>query len=51
MPAALEWDKVTRIDPASLFEYDKTQMEEVVNMLVWVITFLTTAYNNESQFK
>ncbi|XP_056272898.1 centrosomal protein of 290 kDa isoform X4 [Pseudoliparis swirei] len=35
MPAALEWDKVTRIDPASLFEYDKTQMEEVVNMLVW----------------
>ncbi|XP_068458715.1 centrosomal protein of 290 kDa [Clinocottus analis] len=34
MPAALQWDKVTRIDPASLFEYDKTELEEVVGMLV-----------------
>ncbi|TNN48428.1 Centrosomal protein [Liparis tanakae] len=34
MPAALQWDKVTRIDPASLLEYDKTQMEEFVHMLV-----------------
>ncbi|XP_074489789.1 centrosomal protein of 290 kDa isoform X6 [Sebastes fasciatus] len=34
MPAALEWDKVTRIDPASLFECEKHQLDEVIDMFV-----------------
>ncbi|XP_070763229.1 centrosomal protein of 290 kDa [Enoplosus armatus] len=34
MSAVLEWDKVTRIDPASLHEYEKNQVDEVVCMLV-----------------
>ncbi|KAL7402497.1 hypothetical protein ABVT39_015766 [Epinephelus coioides] len=34
MPAALDWDKVTRIDPASLLECEKDQVDEVFNMFV-----------------
>ncbi|XP_049928433.1 centrosomal protein of 290 kDa isoform X1 [Epinephelus moara] len=34
MPAALDWDKVTRIDPASLLEYEKDQVDEVFSMFV-----------------
>ncbi|XP_031135787.1 centrosomal protein of 290 kDa isoform X10 [Sander lucioperca] len=34
MPAALKWDKVTRIDPASLLECEKDQVDEVFDMFV-----------------
>nr|XP_040018137.1 centrosomal protein of 290 kDa isoform X5 [Gasterosteus aculeatus aculeatus] len=34
MPATLEWDQVTRISPASLLDFDKTQLEEVIDMFV-----------------
>ncbi|XP_040893439.1 centrosomal protein of 290 kDa isoform X2 [Toxotes jaculatrix] len=34
MPAALEWDKVTRIDPATLHECEKDHVDEVFNMFV-----------------
>ncbi|XP_031725741.1 centrosomal protein of 290 kDa isoform X1 [Anarrhichthys ocellatus] len=34
MPAALQWDKVTRIDPASLLDFEKNQLDEVIDMLV-----------------
>ncbi|XP_033491058.2 centrosomal protein of 290 kDa isoform X2 [Epinephelus lanceolatus] len=34
MPAALDWDKVTRIDPASLLECEKDQVDEVFSMFV-----------------
>ncbi|XP_044213453.1 centrosomal protein of 290 kDa isoform X2 [Thunnus albacares] len=33
MPAALEWDKVARIDAANLHEYGKHQVDEVFTML------------------
>ncbi|XP_032378766.1 centrosomal protein of 290 kDa isoform X9 [Etheostoma spectabile] len=34
MPAALKWDKVTRINPASLLECEKDQVDEVFDMFV-----------------
>ncbi|XP_070686542.1 centrosomal protein of 290 kDa [Pempheris klunzingeri] len=34
MPAALEWDKVTRVDPASLHEGNKDQVDEVFDMFI-----------------
>ncbi|XP_034734111.1 centrosomal protein of 290 kDa isoform X3 [Etheostoma cragini] len=34
MPAALKWDKVTTIDPASLLECEKDQVDEVFDMFV-----------------
>ncbi|XP_078112646.1 centrosomal protein of 290 kDa [Sander vitreus] len=34
MPAALKWDKVTRIDPASLLECEKDQVDEIFDMFV-----------------
>ncbi|KAK5866894.1 hypothetical protein PBY51_011431 [Eleginops maclovinus] len=34
MPAALEWDKVTRIDPESLLECEKDQVDEIFGMFV-----------------
>ncbi|KAK9516253.1 hypothetical protein VZT92_024194 [Zoarces viviparus] len=34
MPAALQWDKITRIDPASLLDFEKNQLDEVIDMLV-----------------
>ncbi|XP_029290181.1 centrosomal protein of 290 kDa isoform X8 [Cottoperca gobio] len=34
MPAALQWDKVTSIDPESLLECEKDQVDEVFDMLV-----------------
>ncbi|XP_034072286.1 LOW QUALITY PROTEIN: centrosomal protein of 290 kDa [Gymnodraco acuticeps] len=34
MPAALDWDKVTRIDPESLLECDNDQVDEVFGMFV-----------------
>lgn len=44
MPATLEWDQVTRISPASLLDFDKTQLEEVIDMFVLVNV---TARTNE----
>ncbi|KAL6106277.1 cep290 [Pungitius sinensis] len=34
MPATLEWDRVTRIKPASLLDFDKSQLEEIIAMFV-----------------
>ncbi|KAL3061051.1 hypothetical protein OYC64_009289 [Pagothenia borchgrevinki] len=34
MPAALDWDKVTRIDPESLLECENDQVDEVFGMFV-----------------
>ncbi|XP_037307822.2 centrosomal protein of 290 kDa isoform X2 [Pungitius pungitius] len=34
MPATLDWDRVTRIKPASLLDFDKSQLEEIVAMFV-----------------
>lgn len=45
MPAALEWDKVTRIDPASLFECEKHQLDEVIDMFVLVIAITSHQYH------
>lgn len=36
MPAAFEWDKVMGIDPSSLRECEKDQVEEVFGMFVLV---------------
>lgn len=37
MPAAFQWDKVTRIDPVSLSGSDKDHVDEVFSMLTLVI--------------
>lgn len=37
MPAALEWDKVRRIDAATLHECEKEKVDEVFTMLALVI--------------
>lgn len=42
MPAALEWDKVTSIDLASLLKYEKDQVDELIGMIVLVI--VNTSY-------
>ncbi|XP_045893329.1 centrosomal protein of 290 kDa isoform X2 [Micropterus dolomieu] len=34
MPTALEWDKMTKIDPASLYDCEKEQVDEVFSMFV-----------------
>lgn len=44
MPAALEWDKVTRIDAATLHECEKEKLEEVFIMLALVIVHTTQQY-------
>lgn len=36
MPATLEWDKVARLDPASLQDCDKDEMDEVFGMFILV---------------
>lgn len=36
MPAAFEWDKVMGLDPASLRECEKDQVEEVFGMFALV---------------
>ncbi|KAM8891642.1 centrosomal protein of 290 kDa isoform 2-T2 [Spinachia spinachia] len=34
MPASLDWDQVRRISPASLLDFDKSQLEEIIAMFV-----------------
>lgn len=38
--AAFEWDKVMGIDPFSLRNWKKDQLDDVFNTLVWVITYI-----------
>lgn len=36
MPAALEWNKVLKLDPENLINYEKEQLDEICNMLTLV---------------
>lgn len=37
MPAALNWDKMLRIDPETLNERDKDEVDKVFDLLVLVM--------------
>lgn len=44
MPAALEWDKVMRLDPVNLGDGEKDQLDEVFDMFISVIAYTSHQY-------